>query len=167
MNESKTILDGVGASLEQATREVFETMVFMTAEKVGETGRAMVLDEEEVIASLGFTGTHPGVLVTGSGLAASRSVTANMLGMEPGEIGDDSEVCDAMGEIANMIAGNVKNAFVDQGLEMEIAVPSVSVGKRANDQQEPGTELFGHRLDFTLEGEHPFTVEIRFQKDRG
>ena len=94
-------------------------------------------------------------------------IMAKMLGMEPAEIGDDAEIRDAMGEVANMIAGSVKNALVRQGTAMEIAVPTVAVGRAIGVEEDLSGDLFGHRLHFLLGDGHRITVTIRFQKDKG
>jgi chemotaxis protein CheX len=50
-----------------------------------------------------------------------------MGGEEVSEITD--EVKDAVGEIANMIAGGAKSALAQKGFTFRIAIPSIVVGK--------------------------------------
>jgi len=50
-----------------------------------------------------------------------------MLGMEVAELNDD--VNDAMGEIANMIAGSFKMHLSKSGLDINLSTPSVVHGK--------------------------------------
>lgn len=54
-------------------------------------------------------------------------MTSTFLGMEIDEIDDD--VKDAVGEVANMVAGNVKTAFKQRGRDINIAIPNTVVGK--------------------------------------
>ena len=50
-----------------------------------------------------------------------------MLGMEVTEI--DADVHDALGEIANMIAGSFKHHFSNGGSDVKLSTPSVLNGK--------------------------------------
>jgi len=53
--------------------------------------------------------------------------TSCMLGMEVTEV--DNDVNDAMGEIANMIAGSFKMHLSKSGLDIQLSTPSVVTGK--------------------------------------
>ena len=82
----------------------------------------------DCISSLvGLAGTYNGLvsLHMPSGLAIRA--TSCMLGMEVTEINDD--VNDAMGEIANMIAGSFKQHLSTSGMDIQISTPSVIHGK--------------------------------------
>lgn len=59
--------------------------------------------------------------------AAILDITAKMLGEEYTHI--DDTVVDVVGEITNMITGSAKRLFSDQGIEFELTLPSMLVGK--------------------------------------
>jgi len=61
----------------------------------------------ELGASVQFTGDWEGAIAVGCALAFGQEIAAAMFAMEPDEVGDE-EISDALGELANMIAGNVK-----------------------------------------------------------
>jgi chemotaxis protein CheX len=58
-------------------------------------------------ASVQFTGTWEGAVAVGCDERLGHEIAGSMFGVEPGTASDD-EVGDALGELANMIAGNVK-----------------------------------------------------------
>ena len=51
-----------------------------------------------------------------------------MLGMQVEEIEDESEVHDVIGELSNMIAGDIKSRLCDIGLNCELSIPSTTSG---------------------------------------
>jgi chemotaxis protein CheX len=50
-----------------------------------------------------------------------------MLGMDVDEVGDD--VNDALGEIANMLGGHVKQVLSKGGLDLNLSIPTVISGE--------------------------------------
>ena len=56
-------------------------------------------------------------------------MTAAMLGMETDEIEGDEEVHDVIGELCNMICGDLKSRLCDAGLSCELSIPSITCGK--------------------------------------
>ncbi len=63
--------------------------------------------ESEVHSSVSITGTWQGVVVYGSSEAAARQAAAAFLAMEPDEVTQE-DVSDVLGELANIVGGNVK-----------------------------------------------------------
>jgi flagellar motor switch protein FliN len=51
-----------------------------------------------------------------------------MLGMEVEEIEGTEEINDVIGELSNIVAGNLKSEFLDQGLTCVISTPSITSG---------------------------------------
>lgn len=107
-----------------SAREIFETMVSMTPESVAPAADPPAFNRP-VTGLLGFTGTRNGTVVVGSSEILAKTIAAKMLMMEPGDFADFGEAADAYGEIVNMLAGNFKNAWVANGNEMHLSVPTV------------------------------------------
>src|SRR5207244_3759452 len=63
---------------------------------------------EEVCASVSVTGAWRGHVVVRCSAAASRNAAAALLGVELDDVTPD-DVTDALGELANIIGGNVKS----------------------------------------------------------
>ncbi|RNC71816.1 MAG: chemotaxis protein CheX [Desulfuromonadales bacterium] len=59
----------------------------------------------------------------------AKIATASMLGMEVSEIESDGDVNDAVGEITNMLAGEMKMLFTGKGLAACLSTPSIVAGK--------------------------------------
>jgi flagellar motor switch protein FliN/FliY len=55
-------------------------------------------------------------------------VTAAMLGMEVDEVDNEEELKDVLGELANIISGNLKSDFLDADLACVISTPSITRG---------------------------------------
>ncbi|TAK26887.1 MAG: chemotaxis protein CheX [Chloroflexota bacterium] len=110
-----------------ATERVFTTMIteefeFVNLEDLTDPGG-------EILAMVGIAGRLSGVLSVHCTRGAGVTVAAGMLGMEPEEVDEDSDVLDAMGELANIIAGNVKTELGAEGEPLSLSVPTVVTGR--------------------------------------
>jgi chemotaxis protein CheX len=61
-------------------------------------------------------------------VAFGRLLTADLLGMDVDEIESDEEVNDVIGELSNMIGGDIKSRLCDCGLPCELSIPSITYG---------------------------------------
>ena len=77
-------------------------------------------------AMVGLAGSYSGLVSIHVPWPLALSFTSLMLGMEVTEIDDD--VNDAMGEIANMIAGSFKQHLSKGGSDIQLSTPSVVNG---------------------------------------
>ena len=82
--------------------------------------------KECLTALVGLAGTYNGLVSVHIPWPLAISFTSLMLGMEVTEIDDD--VNDAMGEIANMIAGSFKQHLSKGGSDIQLSTPSVVNG---------------------------------------
>src|SRR5258705_2128216 len=92
--------------LSDATREVFRTMVFREVTEGAPTERAAVQPGANVVATFAFAGKTSGLVAFFTKQKTAYEITAAMLGIEPAEV--DGELPDAIGELANMIAGSFR-----------------------------------------------------------
>lgn len=87
-----------------------------------------VTNFNDCISSLvGLAGTYNGLVSLHMPSTLALTATSSMLGMTVSELDDD--VNDAMGEIANMIAGSFKLHLSKGGLDVHLSTPSVVYGK--------------------------------------
>jgi chemotaxis protein CheX len=118
-----------------------------------------------ITGMIGLAGTYRGTVAIhfSKGLAL-RSVSA-MLGMETTELTDD--IKDAIGEIANIVAGGVKTELSTQGISFDLSLPSVISGEHytihLKDSQNVQKSTI---LPFTFEG-NTMCVEYDIQKSEG
>lgn len=111
----------------ETTEEIFNTMIFMeiTAEAPLEQGKQAL--GCHISAMIGLTGGFSAMLGIHCPEAVGLAIAGAMLGMEIEEI--DADVKDALGEIANMVAGGLKEKFAVENIDLELAIPTAISGK--------------------------------------
>ncbi len=111
----------------ETTEEIFNTMIFMeiSAEAPLEQGKQAL--GCHISAMIGLTGGFSAMLGIHCPEAVGLAITGAMLGMEIEEI--DTDVKDALGEIANMVAGGLKEKFAAENIDLELAIPTAISGK--------------------------------------
>ena len=80
-----------------------------------------------VTAMVAMAGTYNGVVSLHAPQKLALDFASGMLGMDMTEL--DSDVHDALGEIANMIAGSFKHYLSKGGTDVRLSTPSVIAGK--------------------------------------
>jgi len=111
-------------------RDVHEIFHSMTGTKIFPV---ITTDTETVFsdcftAMVGFAGSYNGILSINTPRKVAHQITSEMLGMEV----TDSDVRDALGEIANITAGSFKRHYATDGHEVSISTPSIiSSGKHS------------------------------------
>ncbi len=111
----------------ETAKEIFSTMLMVEiSEKAGGTDESINLDDN-VSGVIGLAGTHKGVLAIHLPNITAKKLTASFLGMGEDEVEDDID--DAVGEIANMLGGNVKSLLSSKGRDIELSLPSIIKGK--------------------------------------
>ena len=110
-----------------ATKEVFGTMVMMTLEDCYPLKEPVTSFHCSVTGMVGLAGTYTGILSIHCPKSLALRITSNMLGMEVDEVGED--VNDALGEIANMLGGYVKQILSKGGLDIHLSIPTVIAGE--------------------------------------
>lgn len=131
-----------GPFLEQATREVFRLMLGCELSIA-----AGSQDDLEITSMVGLAGCLCGVLSLRCSRQAGLIMASKMLGVEPGNIGP--EMTDALGEIANMVAGNFKNKIPGLADGCMLSVPTVITGQ--DYQLQPATDSDALELHFSFE----------------
>jgi len=107
----------------ESAQEVFELMVAAKLTPASADGRRGA----GVTAMLGFAGVPCGVFSVRCSWDAAAAIAACMLGASPTELAPD-QVCDALGEICNMVAGSVKSRLHDAGAGCMMSTPTVVRG---------------------------------------
>jgi chemotaxis protein CheX len=112
--------------LVKATREVFDTMVFIGLDAQAPVHGFDVETAASVVASVAFAGQRSGLVAFHTEMQTAKQIAGAMLGIPPADV--DGEMADAMGEMANMIAGGFRLALKASGTDVAIAVPTVITG---------------------------------------
>jgi chemotaxis protein CheX len=128
--------------LEIAAREVFELMLGCQLTPAG----ADVELSATVTSMVGLAGHLCGVLSIRCSEESATTMASRMLGVEPGKVG--AELADALGEVANMVAGNFKNKITGLGDGCMLSVPSVIMGHDYDVHSPADSETIEIRLLF-------------------
>ena len=108
----------------KAISHVFSTTLSLNVD-VGQAALSPdPLAKHDVSAIIGFSGEYKGSLVLAFPAEVAERVVALFVGEEIG--GEHPDFADAVGELANMVAGNAKVGF--EGKRVSISCPSVIMG---------------------------------------
>jgi CheY-specific phosphatase CheX len=110
-----------------SARNIFHTMLSMEVSPV-EAHPAMEVSGSKVVGCVGFAGEAIGNICIHVSRQFSRIMTAAMLGMEVDEVQDDEEIQDVIGEVSNMIGGDMKSKLCDAGFPCVLSIPNVTSG---------------------------------------
>jgi flagellar motor switch protein FliN len=113
--------------ISDAVVDVFATMFSMDLAEA-ETVSAESLTGKRNVSSVCFAGDATGIVSLHVGEDLSRRMAAGMLGMAPEEIEGNGEIVDMLGELGNIVGGNLKSALTDTGLRCALSTPSFTTG---------------------------------------
>ena len=108
-----------------ATQTVFETMLGCTPRRTELTLKESMEPTFELSEVIGITGRASGTIVLTLSRIAALQVLNRMLGIEVTEI--NADVCDAVGELTNMIAGSAKAQL--EKMKLSVSIPNIISGK--------------------------------------
>lgn len=143
-----------------ATLEIFSTMVMMeiTARSAeGVVGRPL---QSSITGMIGLAGSRKGFLAFHIPNDVAMAITGSFLGMEVDEINED--VMDAVGELANMLGGNVKSILAETGGNYELSLPTTISGAEYNFQSLSEGEIM--IIPFVTADNKEFLVELQLEK---
>ncbi|WP_240744216.1 chemotaxis protein CheX [Desulfopila sp. IMCC35006] len=112
----------------ESAKEIFATMVMMEITVNGHFREDSIPLTDSISGVIGLAGTYKGVLAVHMPSKVAMAVTGSFLGMEINEMNADVE--DAVGELANMLGGNVKSILSDNGRDIDLSLPSTIIGKQ-------------------------------------
>lgn len=147
------------AKVIEAAQEIFSTMVMMEVSAVEGTPDGLSSFQDSISGVIGLTGTHKGVLAIHLPHVVAMAITGSFLGMDVDSINEDVE--DAVGELANMMGGNVKSILSEKGRDIELSMPTTIQGKRY--EFEPTREVERLVIPFTSEN-GDFSIELQLEK---
>ncbi|AJE02197.1 chemotaxis protein CheX [Geobacter pickeringii] len=113
-----------------AVKKIYSTMIF-----IDDIADEYPLDKPvsrftcSISGMIGLGGAFSGMVGVHIPEEFARESTASMLGMEVDELEGDGDINDAIGEITNMLAGEIKMIFSDKGMPVCLSTPSIIAGK--------------------------------------
>lgn len=112
----------------EVTTEIFESMIMSEVKPEQPLADHVPKFTCSLSAMVGFAGFKQGHLMIHAPKEVAIGLTQDFLGMEVDDINED--VQDAMGELANMIAGSLKPVISNNGKNAELSLPSVVYGEQ-------------------------------------
>lgn len=147
----------IGDEIISGTQDVFSTMLMLdvTAEDVSEKSENVI--SSNLTSMIGLGGGIRGMLAIHCPAEVAKFITGSFLGMDVEEL--DEDVKDAIGEIANMVAGNLKISYAAAGVNVELAIPTSVIGNGFRICGASGSTR--HNISFQLE-RGTFWVELLY-----
>jgi chemotaxis protein CheX len=108
-----------------AVKDVFETMIEVSFTVGKPSLKKDNVPSQEVSSIIGISGDVSGCVVVTLSKKTALQLASALLGDQIQELDDDC--IDAIGEIANMVAGSAKAGFPDENTSL--SVPTVVIGK--------------------------------------
>ena len=124
--ELKAIMEDISRDIETATKVLFETMIMLDLKFVDASLTTGAFVKSEVSSFVSFMGKYHGIVGVFCTRKFAAQIASSMLMMEFSEF--TPEVIDAIGEVSNMIAGNVKTKITADYGEMMLSIPMVMIG---------------------------------------
>lgn len=117
-----------GLELSSGTRDVFSTMLMKELEEGEIVENKKVEMDSNLTSMIGLGGDLQGMLAVHCPAEVAKAITGAFLGMEVEKL--DEDVKDAIGEIANMVAGNLKVSCGEKDIHVELAIPATVIGDK-------------------------------------
>lgn len=155
--DSFSVINDLEAMVQSAVAQIFDTMLSMKLELLPPNAK-VENGEPQVAGSVGFSGSQlSGVVYIYSSVTFAQKLTAALLGLEEREITGSEMVNDAVGEMANMIVGQLKSELCDRGIMCVLTVPSIVRG--ANFTIRAVSSTSRRVLTFQCGGNHQLVVD--------
>ena len=140
-----------------AAEEVLNTMIFMDVRESCEQQQS----GDMLLGSITFTGELEGCLTIYCNISCARAIALNMLGMEETEDLNEAEICDAIGEVANMVMGSVKSRIQEAASNLDVSVPTVVRGQKLDNSLSDGACEISRKLEIADEHLAEFSLLYR------
>jgi chemotaxis protein CheX len=117
----------VGNEIITGIKDVFSTMLMVELESGAVIENERCSLQSNLTSMIGLGGGMRGLLAIHCPASVAQAITGAFLGMEVDELNDD--VKDAIGEIANMVAGNLKVSYAKIAINLDLAIPTSIAGE--------------------------------------
>lgn len=108
------------------------------------------LDGEHVLATVRFAGKGTGLVQLRLSSSNARQIASTVIGLAESELTNSGEIDDAIGELANMVGGNLKSNLCDAGIACTLSAPEV--GRVETFQKARTSGGVSERLGFASSG---------------
>ncbi len=144
----------------ESAKEIFETMVFMDLAETTEEGHD--IEGCALLGTITFRGALEGCLAFCCSEPCAQAIAINMLGLDTTEKIAEEDICDAIGEIANMVMGSVKRRLAESAGNLEVSIPSVVSGRELRNNLGEGAHKTSVRIN--IEDEYVAELSLLYQE---
>ncbi len=137
--------------------DVFSTAFGMKL-RIDGPGSQSLNGEGHIAGAVGFIGDMTGVAYIYSPVSLARQLTAKMAGLGEAEVVTDEMINDSVGEIANMVVGNLVGKLSEHGVFCVSTTPSIVRG--SNFVVEPMDDTQRVVCSFSTEANQQVVVEV-------
>ncbi|MBL8768670.1 MAG: chemotaxis protein CheX [Planctomycetes bacterium] len=156
-----TTAQTVEHDITQITENVFSSMLGLEAKRREASAEAGSSTPEMMLTSLvQITGAWCGAVTFDCSREMAKRIASAMFGSDPASV-PDSEICDALGEVANMVGGAYKSMLPTP---VNLSLPSVTEGVGYR-MFIPGSRMLA-RTSFECSGE-TISVTVLTRDDKG
>jgi chemotaxis protein CheX len=145
-----------------STKEIFETMIFMDILESDDPNQQV--EGEAILSSITFKGGLEGCLSICCDRKCAQAITMNMLGFDSAEGISDEDICDAVGEVVNMVMGGVKKRLHDTYSSLELSIPLVTRGSQLKNNLGEGTQEVLSAV--RIEDEYPAELSLLIREKK-
>jgi chemotaxis protein CheX len=141
-----------------SAKEVFKTMVSMAVTELDEDAPFIeeMVRPVTLLGSITFKGGLEGCLGVCCDVACARTIAANMLGIDVTEGLTEADICDAIGELANMVLGATKARIQNEVGGIDVSIPLVVRGRELQNSPGAGANMVALSVDI----EKKYTAEF-------
>ena len=144
----------------ESAKEIFETMIFMDILETDQSDET--IDGDVVLSSITFKGDMEGCLGICCERECAQTITMNMLGFDSIEGIADGDMCDAIGEVANMVMGSLKKRLHETCSNLELSIPLVVHGRQLKNNLGEGTQEIG--VEVKIEDQYPARFSLLYRE---
>ena len=159
----KLRLSAIETTVTKSIMETFESMLSLDLAKVGKiTDKG--LDDQRMVGVVHYAGEVVGKLSLHVSQELATLITTAMLDVEASELHGDEEVKDVLGELTNIISGNLKSDFLNADLSCVISTPNIT---RGSDFKIEASKMgITHQWIFRHES-HEILIDLAVEEDLG
>lgn len=133
------LLLAMSTPLTMALVKTFQTMLNVKLESVNPR-TLKPIESEHMLGTIGFSGKASGQVFLRLSHAHARLVAGRILSLSDSELGA-GDIPDAVGELLNIITGNLKSNLCDAGLSCRLSPPTVMHTSDMHSKTVPGAGL--------------------------
>ena len=159
----KVRLSAIENTIGKSIVETFDTMLSMELTKVGKVTDPG-LDDQRMVGVVHYAGEVVGSLSLHVSQELAALITATMLGVDAESLTGDEEIKDVLGELTNIVSGNLKSDFLNADLSCVISTPSITRG--SDFKIEPSQMDITHQWVYRHQT-HEIIIDIAIEEDLG